>query len=539
MTSMRILFIIHNMFNFKIYTLRIIGLLALSAFLIYLGLVITFQYVKETASENRSESIQFVASEIHDQIIELRLMNNIIKLQQYLSNYAQSSEVEVYKLHVLNRNLEVVASSDISYIKKKFTDMSYRQVKERSRSYVINQVVDGEKIVECAYPIKESMFTDGRSQAVPHGGEVLGILLVWRKLSPINEMIHSNYSSWAIVFVLLGILLAVILIGVYVNKFFANLGSISGTAKKLAAGNLNERIEFDKNSEFGLLADSFNQIADNLENRIKETKIVNKKLEESNVEKEKQVSILSQMAGGVAHEIRNPLGGIRGFAELLKNEIDPGDEKKNRYIDYILGEVKTLECLVQNVLDFARPKPPNRSKIYTELLMDALVNIIENKIETLRKSSGKTIEFGCKINEGAGEFSADPGQMRQVILNLALNACEAMSETGGGLDVEFSRLQAGELKELFGSSREESVRKVVEAPLSSKGYIRLSVRDTGCGMDGKVLENLFAPFFTTRASGTGLGLSICKKIVENHRGFITVDSEPGRGTTFTVVLPVE
>jgi signal transduction histidine kinase len=525
------------MYGVKIYTVRIIGLLALSAFLIYIGLVITFQYVRETVSENRSESIQFVASEIHDQVIELKLMNNLIKLQQHLQNYVQSGEVEVYKLHVLNKNLEVIASSDISYIKKKFTDMSYKQVKERSRSYVINQVADGEKIVECAYPIKASIFSDSRAPVNHAEGEVLGILLVWRKLSPLNEMIHSNYSSWGIVFVLLGILLVVILIGVYVNKFFVNLGSISGTAKKLAAGNLNERLEFDKNSEFGLLADSFNQIADNLENRIKETTFVNKKLEESNVEKEKQVSILSQMAGGVAHEIRNPLGGIRGFAELLKNEIDAGDEKKNRYINYILDEVKTLECLVQNVLDFARPKPPNKSKVFTEILMEALANIVESKIEAIRKSNNKKIEYTFKINEGAGEFSADPGQMRQVILNLALNACEAMSETGGRLDVDFSPAALEILKKEYGATGDENIKKLIDSAASDASYIRLSVSDTGCGMDKKILDNLFAPFFTTRASGTGLGLSICKKIVENHRGFMCVKSEPGKGTAFFIVLP--
>ncbi len=525
------------MYSVKIYTVRIIGLLALSAFLIYLGLVITFQYVKDTASENRNESIQFITSEIHDQIIELKLMNNLIKLQQYLQNYASSGEVEVYKLHVLNRNFEVVASSDISYIKKKLLDESYRQVKERSRSYVINQVIEGENIVECAYPIKTSIFTDSKSALNVPEGEVLGILLVWRKLSPINEMIHSNYSSWAIVIVLLGILLVVILIGVYVNKFFTNLGSISGTAKKLAAGNLNERLDFDKNSEFGLLADSFNQIADNLENRIKETTIVNKKLEESNVEKEKQVSILSQMAGGVAHEIRNPLGGIRGFAELLKNEIRSDDEKKTRYINYILDEVKTLECLVQNVLDFARPKPPSKGKIYSEMLLEALANIIENKIEAIARTGGQKISFGYKISEDASEFEADAGQLRQVILNLALNACEAMSETGGRLDIDISAISAGTLKSEYAAADDDNAKKPIISSMSVEGYIKISVTDNGCGIDKKVMDNLFAPFFTTRASGTGLGLSICKKIVDNHGGFIKIKSVPGRGTTFTVILP--
>ncbi len=527
------------MYGVRIYAVRILILLILSAFLIYAGLVITFQYVKDTAADNRRESIQFITSEIHDQIIELKLMNNLIKLQQYLQNYSQSSEIEVYKIHVLNKDFEVVASSDINYIKKKFLDKSYRQVKERSRSYVINQSIDGEKIVECAYPIKASIFNDNRPALNYRDAEVLGILLVWRKISPLNEMITTNYSSWAIVFVLIGILLIVIIIGIYINKFFANLGSISGTAKKLAAGELKERLDFDKNSEFGLLADSFNQIADNLESRIKETTVINRKLEESNLEKEKQVSILSQMAGGVAHEIRNPLGGIRGFAELLKNEISSDDEKKTRYIDYILEEVKTLECLVQNVLDFARPRLPSRSKIYTEILVEAFYNIIENKIEGIFNKYGHKIEFSYKIEKNASEFNADPGQLRQVILNLALNACDAMNESGGRLEIIFDKMNISKLDKQFYLKMPDIISKISKrsARIENIDFMVISVSDTGCGMDQKVLENLFAPFFTTRASGTGLGLSICKKIIDNHGGFIIIDSIIKRGTIFYVILP--
>jgi len=514
----------------KIYTLRIIGLLVLSAFLIYLGLVITFQYVKESTNESRNESVQFVATEIHDQIIELKLMDNLIKLQQHLQSYAASSEVEVYKLHVLNKNFEVIASSDIGFVKKRFEDKSYKQVKERNRSYVINKKFENEQIVECAYPIKSTIFNETKPALNQSPNEALGILLVWRKMSPLNEIIHSNISNWAIVIVLLSILLVVLLIGIYVNKFFANLGSISGTAKKLASGNFQERIKFEKNSEFGLLADSFNLIADNLENRIKETTVINKKLEESNCEKEKQVTILSQMAGGVAHEIRNPLGGIRGFAELLKNEIVSTDEKKLRYVNYILDEVKTLECLVQNVLDFARPKPPHKSKVYTEMVVEALGNIVQNKIETIEKSNGVKIEFFYEINPNATEFEADANQLRQVILNLVLNACDALSEKGGNISLKFQKIAGDKLAREYSRPNHGSSGEIAD-------FIMMSVKDNGAGMGPEVMENLFSPFYTTKASGTGLGLSICKKIIDSHGGFIDIKSDAGTGTLFSIFIP--
>ncbi|HNY12844.1 MAG TPA: ATP-binding protein [Candidatus Wallbacteria bacterium] len=498
-------------------------MIALSGLLIYMGLVITFQYVKGNVRENRSESIQFIATEVHDQIIELNLMDNLIKLQEFLSDYVESKEVSIHKIHVLNKNYEVVASSDIKYVRKKIYDEGYRQVKERMRSYIIDKKIDEESIVECAYPIKPSIFNSNK-QAVTNGG-ILGILLVWKKNSPITELIYSDYSNLAVLIVFLIVLGIVIWIGFYTNRFFSSLGSISGAAKKIALGDLKERIPLAENSEFGLLAESFNQIADDLEGRIRETSVINKKLEESNSEKEKQVKILSQMAGGVAHEVRNPLGGIRGFAELLKSEIPPEDATKIKYIQYILDEVKTLESLVQNVLDFARPKKPNITSVNVEMLMDGVSNIIQNRVEEVKKN-GPKIDFEYSFAENAAELDADFTQLRQVILNLALNSCDAMSDKGGKLRLDFEKADAAQLAAIF------------EIPgAKCAHYAKLTISDTGPGMSKDIMDNLFSPFYTTKASGTGLGLSICKKIVESHNGYIKIKSVQGSGTSFFIFLP--
>ncbi len=192
---------------------------------------------------------------------------------------------------------------------------------------------------------------------------------------------------------------------------------------------------------------------------------------------------------------------------------------------------------MQNVLDFARPRPANKSKIYSEMLIEALANIVENKIDLINKSNGQKIEFNYKINDEAAELTADPGQLRQVILNLALNACDAMSETGGSLKIEFDRIEAAEFKKIAGAPEDERVKNILKSAEPAKFFIVITVSDTGCGMDKKILDNLFSPFFTTRASGTGLGLSICKKIVDNHKGIIDIESQAGRGTSFRVILP--
>jgi len=510
------------------YTLRILGLLFLSGLLIYIGLMITFQYVKDSVHESRSESIQFVATEIHDRIIELNLMSSYIKVQQYLSEYFSTDEVSIYKVHILDKNFRVVASTDLHFVGMSFYDESYRQVKDRLRSYITNKKYDDLSYIECAYPIKPSIFIDSASRPSVKPAEILGILLVWKRSSPLSELIYSDYPNWVVIVVLLFTLLVVISIGYYVNRFFANLGSISGTARKIALGDFKERIQFENNSEFGLLAESFNQIADNLEGRIRETSDVNKKLAESNKEKEKQVNILSQMAGGVAHEVRNPLGGIRGFAELLKADIDKSDVTKLKYIQYILDEVKTLENLVQNVLDFARPKRPNMTRVNFEIVMDAISNIIQNRIDEMSKK-GRELEFSCAIKPEANDTTADPSQMRQVILNLALNACDAMGESGGKLEIAIDLIKTDAMTSEY---------DIKSNDFASGEFVMIRISDNGSGMAPDVIDNLFTPFYTTKASGTGLGLSICRKIVDNHRGFIKVKSESGKGTAFFIFIPL-
>ncbi|MEZ7893399.1 MAG: ATP-binding protein [Candidatus Wallbacteria bacterium] len=513
----------------KSYTTRLLILLFLSGFLIYLGLIFTFHYVNDNFKENRNESIQFIANEVHDKVIELNLMANIIKLQQFLTEYSASNEVNIYKIHVLNKNYAVIASTDIHYIQKNLYDENYRQAKERSRSYIIEKKVNNEQIIECAYPIKNSRFLTPATfnESGNTDEEVLGIILIWRQLPPFSDIIYSEYPNWLVSFILLLILFIIIFIGIYTNRFFARLGNIAGTAQKIALGDYKERFRPDDTSEITLLAESFNQIADNLESRIKETSDINKKLEESNKEKEKQVNILSQMAGGVAHEVRNPLGGIRGFAELLKAEIPPDDKTKLKYIDYILNEVKSLEVLVQNVLDFARPRKPNISKIYFELIIDTVINILQPRIDEIEKTSGLKINFNYKISDNAAYAFCDFNQMRQVILNLALNACDALSETGGSLNIFFEKIENESLKNDY------QIENV-----DFDEYIKISICDTGHGMTSETLENLFAPFFTTKASGTGLGLSICKKIIENHKGCIKIKSEINKGTSFFIFLPL-
>jgi signal transduction histidine kinase len=205
----------------------------------------------------------------------------------------------------------------------------------------------------------------------------------------------------------------------------------------------------------------------------------------------------------MAHEIRNPLGSIRGTAEILREGIDPAD-RRYEFAGILIKEVDRLNRVVQDFLDFARPAPVERGR----------VDINEALKELLVLTRQQTVKSGVRVELRPGALPKVPGnreQLKQAFLNLLLNALQAMP--AGGL------------------------LTITTTPLDGEVQVRFA--DTGQGIPPESLEKIFNPFFTTRHEGTGLGLAITHRIVQGHGGRIEVVSRIGEGTTFTMVLPVE
>ena len=215
------------------------------------------------------------------------------------------------------------------------------------------------------------------------------------------------------------------------------------------------------------------------------------------IEKEKSM-LLEEMATGLAHEIRNPLSSIKGAAQYLKSEA--GSTENHKLLGVIVEETDRLNGVVSQFLDYARPYSMNAE-------MQDLNRIID-KVISLIKTAGlpENIIIEKNLDNNLPGVKMDGEQMIQVILNIALNAIEAMPE-GGTLCIATAII-------------ENSGGKTIE----------IAVRDTGCGISRDDLRNIFKPFFTTKKKGTGLGLSVCQRIVKNHGGRIDVESTPGSGT---------
>lgn len=234
---------------------------------------------------------------------------------------------------------------------------------------------------------------------------------------------------------------------------------------------------------------------------------------EAALHRSRQLAMVGEMAAGLAHEIKNPLAGIKVSMEVMMNELVLSPEDKEVFVRTV-GEVQRIESLLKNLLNYARTPRPVFSRIE---LNQQLENALKNATLLLKSpeyggASSKGLEFVRNLDPDFPLIMADSSQMQQVILNLLLNAMEA-TPAGGTITV---------------STR-----------LGRAGMVELVVADTGKGLSEEACARIFQPFYTTKPKGSGLGLAITRRLVEQHQGEIEVASILGQGAAFTVTLPIE
>ncbi len=212
-----------------------------------------------------------------------------------------------------------------------------------------------------------------------------------------------------------------------------------------------------------------------------------------------RLAAIGEMAATVAHEIRNPLGGIRGFAALLARDI-PEEDPRRRLVDKIVQGAISLERVVNELLEYTRPIDLRLRPVPGRGLVEAAVSYLD--VDTEKYTLLNHVPDSLNV-------LADADKIRQVLLNVLLNAVQSM-DSGGTIHIAGS---------------------------ADEGWVCLTVRDVGIGMNEEQRASMFSPFFTTKERGTGLGLAVSRKIVEGHGGQITAESAPGKGTTIQIQLP--
>lgn len=232
-----------------------------------------------------------------------------------------------------------------------------------------------------------------------------------------------------------------------------------------------------------------------------------------------KMEAIGTLAGGIAHDFNNILSVIFGYAEMAKGDSPPGSQFE-QYLDQVLDAANRAKDLVKQILAFSRQAKAERISLQ-------LQSLIKEAIKMLRSSIPTTIEIQDNIDSNCGVVLADPTQIHQIIMNLCTNANHAMEKTGGLLKIELQNITL------------DSTNKL-KVDLAPGQYVRLTISDTGSGIDPDIIDKIFDPYFTTKeiGKGTGMGLAITHGIVADYGGAITVESKLGEGTTFHLYFPV-
>jgi signal transduction histidine kinase len=330
-------------------------------------------------------------------------------------------------------------------------------------------------------------------------------------LEPATSLV-KELTFLALIVVLIGALASWWLI----RRLTAPLDELTLASESLARGDYQRRIaRTDAPDEMGRLARSFNAMAAEIEEHHHELEVqvwertaeLEKALydlriaQEENVQRER-LAILGQLAGGVGHELRNPLGVMTNAVYVLDTVMGATDPMIKDYLGILRGQISLSEKIVADLLDFARTRPP-------QCAPTDVAALVRHQVDRLGPMG--QVEVTYDFGDSLPSANIDPVQIGQVVFNLVTNASQVMAETGGRISCR--------------------------AQHDGNGKITLDVTDTGPGMPPDVAQKIFEPLFTTKARGLGLGLTVSRMLAENNGGGLAFVTELGVGTTFTLTMP--
>jgi len=345
-------------------------------------------------------------------------------------------------------------------------------------------------------------------------GNNIGGVSILQHTSFMEEDIKT--AEWDIlitVLILIGGIVAIVLLGTrkWISQPISHL--IVGI-NHIAKGNLDTRINLGRKDEISQLAEAFNQMAVGLKKAQQEliqqaeTRV---ELERSLRQSEKLATI-GQLASGLAHEIGTPLNIISGRVEMTKRRLE--DREAQKHLDIAMQQTERITKIIQQLLGFVRKKKPEQGHLNVGDLLGTALDFLGHQIQKQRVTVIEEIKDNLPLVIG------DPDQLQQVFLNLILNAIQAMPDGG--------------MLRLSASSKWISKEGLEDSP---RQYVEIGVEDSGVGMEKRVAQTIFHPFYTTKNTGTGLGLTVSQGIVQDHEGWIEVESEIGKGSVFRVYLP--
>jgi len=350
-----------------------------------------------------------------------------------------------------------------------------------------------------------------------HRGKNIGGVSILQHTSFMEEEVEN--AKWNIVIIILVLVAGTIVLVLFATKRWITrpISQLMEGITSMAKGHLNTQIDLKGEDELSELAQAFNQMAIDL--RKAHEKIVQEsetKLElERSLRHSEKLATIGQLASGLAHEIGTPLNIISGRTELAQRRLDD-KELVQKNLGTIAQQTERITKIIQQLLGFVRKKKPEQRPLNLSPLLESTLDFVDQQIQ---KQKVKVVK---ELTDSLPAVAGDPDQLQQVFLNLILNAIQSMPN-------------GGELR-LIASPQWISKEGLEE---DQRQYVGIRVEDTGVGMGKEVIENIFNPFFTTKEKekGTGLGLTVSQGIIQDHEGWIEVESEVGKGSVLKVYLP--
>jgi two-component system NtrC family sensor kinase len=357
----------------------------------------------------------------------------------------------------------------------------------------------------------------------PREKQVAGVLDLGISLVPVDRDLSAFRRVSLLVTALLALMLGGIFWYVAKNRVVRPVEALVQATRRVAHDDLDIELHVEPRGELGLLAASFNDMTRSLRRVEGELQSLNEQLEQKVEERTgelraaqdtlvrtEKLSSLGKLSASIAHEINNPLAGILTFAKLMIRTIEHGPvgeaERRTlvKQLSLVQRETERCTAIVRNLLDFARERPLQLKDVDVNHVVEEVFSLVSNQVAILGVEIRKDLAPVAPVE-------ADFGQLRQAFINIVINAIEAMGK-GGHL-------------------------QVTTRPLPDENAVEIVFQDDGPGIPPELMQKIFDPFFTTKEKGTGLGLSVVYGIVERHKGRVTVDSDPGKGTRFTIRLP--
>lgn len=496
---------------FKSVRFRLLILSLLAVFVITSIVVLsdTLDTNKRLIAAQKEKAV-LLSDTIKQSIMLLMLEKRWKELQKLLEDLSKSNP-ELKNVRIFHpSDGHIIFSNEIEEVGKKIYKEDWdRFVKNEESPFVIKK--QGNMFATRVVSIKNM---PPCYRCHPPEQKTLGVLDVEISLAVAQESIRvSTYKH--ITGLVLGFVVISLVFLIGGEKLINTpLKELINVMKKVESGDLSVRVEGTREDEFGYLSGAFNHMIDALESAKKEIE----RYHTQQMERAAKLASLGEIISGIAHEIKNPLAGISCAVQVFNSEL-ANDDSRKPVITEVLNQVKRLDRIVKDLLSYAKPKTP-------VFVPSKIQDVLEKTLFFVySKAKNQHIAIDNQVSKELPDILMDPDQMQQVFMNIIINAIQSMPN-GGILTISVSR-----------KSRQE-VEDSIKRPIQGDPILTIRIQDTGSGISPEDLPYIFEPFFTKKTKGTGLGLSISRKIVQDHGGDITVESEVGKGSAFTVYLPM-